>query len=111
MNIKVKQNPDKGQKVHVNIIKDLSKMSIKEIIKELDLFKVLLDHHYNVCDEYKRVDDIYSESTNEYLGEVLYEAYRNDDFDYDELAGKIIKELEDKLVEEIYYLDENARAE
>lgn len=108
MNIKVKKIETGTKIIPVDRVLNLEKLSVEEIIKKLNLFNVMINYHYNVCEEYKNVDDLYSGETLDYLSEVLYDAYQNDDFDYNELSKKIMDSLEDKLIEEIYCRDENA---
>ena len=110
MKIKVTDKSTGATKVAVRVVKPIWEMSDDELIKALDLKNVILDYHYDVEQEYHKVDDIYSEELKDYVAEVLYEYCQASDFDgYDEIAGRLISKLEDEIVDEIYNRDDNAR--
>lgn len=111
MEIIIKDKSTGAVKVPVRIVKKLKDMTADEAIKAFDMFNVLIDYHYSTCDEYKNTDDVASDEMIEYISEVLYDEYKDDDFDYETLAKQIMDKLEDKLIDEIEYRDENARAE
>ena len=110
MNIKVTDKSTGATKVAVRRVKPIWTMSDDELIKALDLKNVILDYHYEVEQEYHKVDDIYSDELKEYVADVLYDYCQAAEFDgYDEIARRLVEKLEDELVEEIYDRDDNAR--
>lgn len=110
MKIKVKDLSKGVEKVPVRIPKAIWNMSDEEIIKATDLKNQILEYHYNVEQEYHKVDDIYSEGLEEYVSELLYEYAQEPEYDgYDEIAKRLIAKLEDEIVDEIYERDDNAR--
>ena len=110
MKINVKDKSTGATKVAVRRVKPIWSMSDEELIKALDLKKEILDYHYRVEQEYKKVDDIYSDALVEYVADLLYDYCQEAEFDgYEEIASRLISKLEDELVEEIYDRDDNAR--
>lgn len=110
MKINVKDKSTGATKVAVRVVKPIWTMSDEELIKALDLKNEILDYHYRVEQEYKKVDDIYSDALVEYVADLLYDYCQEAEFDgYEEIAGRLISKLEDELVEEIYERDEDAR--
>lgn len=110
MKIKVKDLSKGVEKVPVRIPKAIWNMSDEEIIKATDLKNQILEYHYDVEQEYHKVDDIYSEGLEEYVSELLYEYAQEPEYDgYEEIAKRLIAKLEDEIVDEIYERDDNAR--
>ena len=110
MKINVKDKSTGATKVAVRRVKPIWAMSDEELIKALDLKNEILDYHYKVEQEYKKVDDIYSDALVEYVADLLYDYCQEAEFDgYEEIASRLISKLEDELVEEIYDRDDNAR--
>lgn len=110
MKINVKDKSTGATKVAVRRVKPIWAMSDDELIKALDLKNEILDYHYKVEQEYKKVDDIYSDALVEYVADLLYDYCQEAEFDgYEEIASRLITKLEDELVDEIYDRDENAR--
>ena len=110
MKIQVKDKSTGATKVAVRVEKPIWNMSADELIKKLNLKDVILDYHYRVEQEYKKVDDIYSDSLVEYLADVLYDYAQVDDYDgYEDKAREIVDKLQDEVIEEIYDRDEDAR--
>ena len=110
MKINVKDKSTGATKVAVRRVKPIWTMSDEELIKALDLKNEILDYHSRVEQEYKKVDDIYSDALVEYVADLLYDYCQEAEFDgYEEIASRLISKLEDELVEEIYERDEDAR--
>ena len=110
MKINVKDKSTGATKVAVRVVKPIWNMTDDELIKALDLKNEVLDYHYNLEQEYKKVDDIYSDEIVEYVAELLYEYCQSSEFDgYEEIAKRLMSKIEDEVVEEIYERDENAR--
>lgn len=110
MKINVKDKSTGATKVAVRRVKPIWAMSDDELIKALDLKNEILDYHYKVEQEYKKVDDIYSDALVEYVADLLYDYCQEAEFDgYEEIASRLITKLEDELVDEIYDRDDNAR--
>lgn len=110
MKINVKDKSTGATKVAVRVVKPIWNMTDDELIKALDLKNEVLDYHYNMEQEYKKVDDIYSDDIVEYVAELLYEYCQSSEFDgYEEIAKRLMGKIEDEVVEEIYERDENAR--
>jgi len=111
MKIKVKDLSKGVEKVPVRIPKAIDNISDEEIlIKALDLKNEILDYHYNVEQEYKKVDDIYSDALVEYVADLIYDYCQDAEFDgYEEMAKRLIAKLEDDIIDEIYKRDDNAR--
>ena len=112
MKIKVKDLSKGAEKVPVRIEKAIWNMSVDELIKKLNLKKVILDYHYDVEKEYKKVDDIYSDSLVEYLADVLYDYAQVAEYDgYEDKAREIVDKLQDEVIEEIYDRDEDTKGD
>ena len=110
MKINVKDKSTGATRIAVRRVKPIWTMSDEELIKALDLKNEILDYHYKVEQEYKKIDDIYSDEIVEYVAELLYDYCQSAEFDgYEEIAKRLITKLEDELVDEIYERDENAR--
>lgn len=110
MKINVKDKSTGATKVAVRRVRPIWSMSDEELIKALDLKNEILDYHYKVEQEYKKVDDIYSDALVEYVADLLYDYCQEAEFDgYEEIASRLITKLEDEIVDEIYERDENAR--
>lgn len=110
MKINVKDKSTGATKVAVRVVKPIWNMTDDELIEALDLKKEILDYHYSAEQEYKKVDDIYSDEIVEYVAGLLYEYCQSSEFDgYEEIAKRLMGKIEDEVVEEIYERDENAR--
>ena len=110
MKINVKDKSTGTTKVDVHRIKPIWNMTDDELIEALDLKYELLDYHYKVEQEYKKVDDIYSDEIVEYVADLLYDYCHSSEFDgYEEIAKRLMDKIRDRLVEEIYERDEDAR--
>ena len=110
MKINVKDKSNGATKVKVRMVKRLYTMSNKELIEALNLKEKILDYHYEVEDRYKVVDDIYSEGLRDYVSELICDYAQSDEYDkYDELAQKLIDEVKDEVIDEIYERDDNAK--
>lgn len=110
MKINVKDKSTGATKVAVYIVKPIWNMTDDELIEALDLKNKVLDYHYSLEQEYKKVDDIYSDEIVEYVAELLYDYCYSSKFDgYEEIAKRLMGKIEDEVVEEIYERDENAR--
>ena len=111
MKINIKDKSTGATKVAVRRGKPNLAMSDEEIlIKALDLKNEILDYHYKVEHEYKKVDDIYSDALVEYVAYLIYDYCQDAEFDgYEEMAKRLIAKLEDEIVDEIYERDDNAR--
>lgn len=112
MKIKVNYKEKKAVKVPVRIVKPIWVMTDEELIKSLDLKNKIIAYHYDVEQEYHKVDDIYSDGLVEYVSDLLYDYCQEPEFDeYDEYAKRLISSLEEEVVDEIYDLDDNAKEE
>lgn len=110
MKINVKDKSTGATKVAVRVVKPIWDMADDELIEALDLKNKVLDYHYEVEQEYKKVDDIYSDEIVEYVADLLYDYYPSSEFDgYEEIAKRLMDKIEDEVVEEINEKDENAR--
>ena len=110
MKINVKDKSTGATKVAVYIVKPIWNMTDDELIEALDLKNKVLDYHYSLEQEYKKVDDIYSDEIVEYVADLLYDYCQSSEFDgYEEIAKRLMGKIEDEVVEEIYERDENAR--
>ena len=110
MKIDVKDKSTGATKVAVRIVKPIWTMSDDELIIALDLKNEVLDWHYKVEQEYKKVDDIYSDEIVEFVADLLYDYCQSAEFDgYEEIAKRLLNKIEDEVVEEIYERDEDAR--
>lgn len=91
--------------------RSIFKMSIKEIIDELDLKNNILDYHYYVRNKYHDVSDLYSIELIEHVAEELHDYFQDENIMdiYDGFAIAIIDELEEELVDTIYAMDDEAR--
>ena len=109
MKINVKDKSTGATKVAVRRVKPIWAMSDEELIKALDLKNEILDYHYKVEQEYKKVDDIYSDALVEYVADLLYDYCQEAEFDgYEEIASRLITKLEDEVIDEIYERDDDA---
>lgn len=112
MKINVKDKSTGATEVAVRRVKPIWNMSDDELIKALDLKNEVLKYHYEVEQEYKKVDDIYSDEIVEYVAELLYDYCQSPEFDeYGEIAKRLMGKIEDEVVEQIYEWDEDAREE
>ena len=111
MKVKINDKSSGAMKVEVRRPKAIWAMRGDEIIKALDLKNKIIDWHYSTESEYKNVSDIYSDDLVEYVSELIYEYCQEPQYeDYCEgLARRIISNLEEELVDEIYARDEEAR--
>ena len=103
MKINVKDKSTGATKVAVYIVKPIWNMTDDEMIEALDLKNKVLDYHYSLEQEYKKVDDIYSDEIVEYVAELLYDYCYSSKFDgYKDIAKRLMGKIEDEVVEEIY---------
>lgn len=110
MKINVKDKSTGATKVAVRVVKPIWNMTDDELIEALDLKNKVLDYHYSLEQEYKKVDDIYSDEILEYVADLLYDYCQSPEFDgYEEIAKRLMDKIEDEVVEEINERDENAR--
>lgn len=110
MKINVKDKSTGATKVAVRVVKPIWNMTDDELIEALDLKNKVLDYHYEVEQEYKKVDDIYSDEIVEYVADLLYDYCPSSEFDgYEKIAKRLMDKIEDEVVEEINEKDENAR--
>lgn len=110
MKINVKDKSTGATKVAVHRVNPIWNMTDNELIEALDLKNEVLDYHYKLEQEYKKVDDIYSDEIVEYVAELLYDYCYSSKFGgYEDIAKRLMEKIEDEVVEEIYERDENAR--
>lgn len=104
--IKVIDKSTGKQVVKVVVKRDVFAMPIAELAREMDLVNVLVDTHYEVCNEYHNVDDI--EDATEQITYML-EELAGDDQDYWSLAEQLLDYVKPDVIERIYELDDEAR--
>lgn len=108
MKIKVTDKSSESGRVKVNVV---TKISLKKLIEDMDLFDKLIEYHYNVNSEYRDISDLTSDEIIYYIEELLCDYY-DKDYDkaaeYTELAKEALAEIANKLIDTIYDRDDNA---
>lgn len=108
MKIKVTDKSSENGRVKVNVV---TKISLKKLIEDMDLFDKLIEYHYNVNSEYRDISDLTSDEIIYYIEELLCDYY-DKDYDkateYTKLAKEALAEIADKLIDAIYDRDDNA---
>lgn len=85
-------------------------MTTEQIIADLDAFNTVVDYHYEIETEALKTDDVYDESTVEFVAELLAEN-DNDAMEYEQyekIAKKIMDEIADDLSTKILECDHDA---
>jgi hypothetical protein len=104
--IKVKYITKGKVPVKVKVKRDVFAMPIEELAEEMNLKNNLIDRHYEIENEYHKVDDI--EDATEEIVYMLQEFSGDDESDFWHLAEQLLDCVKEDVIEEIYERDDNA---
>ena len=92
--------------VKVKVKRDVFSMPIEELAEEMNLKNNLIDRHYEIENEYHKVDDI--EDATEEIVYMLQEFSGDDESDFWSLAEQLLDFVKEDVIAEIYERDDNA---
>ena len=92
--------------VKVKVKRDVFAMPIEELAEEMNLKNNLIDRHYEIENEYHKVDDI--EDATEEIVYMLQEFSGDDESDFWSLAEQLLDFVKEDVIAEIYERDDNA---
>ena len=92
--------------VKVKVKRDVFSMPIEELAEEMNLKNNLIDRHYEIENEYHKVDDV--EDATEEIVYMLQEFSGDDESDFWSLAEQLLDFVKEDVIAEIYERDDNA---